>query len=410
MQRKIRDYVPIVGEDEVMNIIELASRVKGAKITHVNTTKNGGGVAEILKSLVPLTRSLGLRTKWEILDGGENFFSVTKKIHNALQGDHSIAITRKMEKIYLSVNNRSAKSLSLDSDVVVVHDPQPLPLIESKKSGKWIWRCHIDTSDPAPAVWRFLRKFVMKYDALVFSRENYIPRDVRGIKVFVRHPTIDPLSEKNRPMDHGEVLDILERFDIDPNRPIIGQVSRFDPWKNQLGVIDVYKKIRSRMPDLQLLLVGSFAGDDPEGKEWYQKTIAHASGCRDIHVLTNRDGVGDKEVNAFQRSFRVGLQLSIKEGFGLTVAEALWKGTPVVGTRAGGITLQVINGVTGFLVRDLREAADRVEQLLRMGWLARMLGRNGEEHVRRNFLITKDLRNYLRIHIELVKADLGSEI
>ncbi|MGQ9788386.1 MAG: glycosyltransferase [Candidatus Hadarchaeaceae archaeon] len=343
-----------------------------------------------------------MRTKWQTLGGSGKFFSVTKKLHNALQGDHSIAITKKMKKIYLSVNNHNASSLSLDSDVVVVYDPQPLPLIKSKKSGKWIWRCHINTSNPAPAVWKFLRKFVVKYDALVFSRESYIPGDIRGIKVFVRYPTIDPLSEKNRPMDHGEVLDILNRFDLDPNRPLIVQVSRFDPWKNTLGVIDVYKRVKSRIPELQLLLVGSFAGDDPEGSEWYRKTVTHASGCKDIHILTNRDGVGDKEVNAFQRSFRAALQLSIKEGFGPTVAEALWKGTPVVGARAGGITLQVLDGITGFLVGDLREAADRVELLLKRDWLARILGRNGEEHVRRNFLITKDLKSYLRIHIELV--------
>ncbi|RLI06067.1 glycosyl transferase family 1 [Candidatus Bathyarchaeota archaeon] len=400
--RRVEDYIPIVGADEVNSIFELAERVKGAKVIHVNATSYGGGVAEILKSIVPLANSIGLNAKWQVLKGNPIFFSTTKKIHNALQGDKSIKLTVDMQENYLKVNDLNAKLLDLDGDVVIIHDPQPLPLINYRRGGKWVWRCHIDTSEPNQNVWSFIKPFVEKYDALVFSRERYVPKDIYGAKIFVRYPSLDPLSEKNKPLSQTEILRILEKFEVDPDKPIIGQVARFDPWKNTLGVIDVYRKIREKIPDIQLLLIGSFAHDDPEGAEWYKKTVEYASNSQDIRILTNLEGVGDLEVNAFQRSFTVALQLSIKEGFGLTVTEALWKGVPVVATRAGGIPLQVIDGITGFLVDNLEEAVDRVILLLKRCWLTRELGRNGVEHVKRNFLVTKDLKEYLRMHIELV--------
>ncbi|RLI31625.1 glycosyl transferase family 1 [Candidatus Bathyarchaeota archaeon] len=400
--RQVSDYEPIVGKDEVKSIIELAERVKGAKVIHVNATSYGGGVAEILKSIIPLAQSVGLNAKWQVLQANSDFFIITKKLHNALQGDTSIELTKDMQDTYLKVNSLNAELLDLDGDVVMIHDPQPLPLINYRKSGKWVWRCHIDTSSPNEQVWSFLKYFVEKYDALVFSRETYVPYDVRGVKIFIRYPSIDPLSNKNKPLRQTEILEILEKFGLDPDRPIIGQVARFDPWKNPLGVIDVYRKVKEKIPDIQLALIGSFAHDDPEGVDWYNKTVDYAKKFRDIYVLTNLDGVGDVEVNAFQRSFNVALQLSIREGFGLAVTEALWKGIPVVATRVGGIPLQVIDGVTGFLVDTLDEAAERVILLIRRQWLARELGQAGMEHVRRNFLITKDLKDYLRIHIELV--------
>lgn len=400
--RQIKDYEPIVGRDEIESIVSLAKRVKGAKIIHINATSYGGGVAEILKSLIPLARSVGLNAKWQILHGSKEFFATTKSIHNALQGDSSVKITNDMQEVYLKMNDLNAKTLDLDGDVIVIHDPQPLPLIKYRQKGKWVWRCHIDTSQPNMYVWSFLKTFVEKYDALVFSREIYIPSNIRGVKVFIRYPSIDPLSDKNRPLHQTEILKILEKFGLDPDKPIIGQVARFDPWKNPLGVIDTYRRVKEKISEVQLALIGSFAHDDPEGVEWYEKTVRYADGLKDVYVLTNMNGVHDVEVNAFQRAFTVALQLSIKEGFGLTVSEALWKGVPVVATRVGGIPLQVINEVTGFLINDVKEAVEKIILLLRRTWLARELGRNGVEHVKRNFLVTKDLKDYLRLHIELV--------
>ncbi len=399
--RKIKDYIPIVGRDEVEEIMYLAEYVEGAKVVHVNSTRFGGGVAEILKSLIPLANSVGLRAVWEVIEGDSYFFQITKAIHNALQGELSVELTPEMYQHYLCVNRVNAEKLDLEGDVVVIHDPQPLPLVEHRRNGKWVWRCHIDMSKPNDSVWKLLKRFVEKYDLAVFTMERYIPRDFRG-RFLIEYPCIDPLSDKNKPLSHTKILDVLERYDIDPDRPIIGQVARFDKWKNPLGVIDVYRLVKRKVRDVQLLLIGVFAHDDPEGEEWYRKTLDYADADRDIHILTNNDGVGDIEVNALQRSLTVALQLSIREGFGLTVTEALWKGVPVVATRVGGIPLQVIDYVTGFLVDDLKNAAEKTEILIRRPWLARQFGRNGFEHVKNNFLITKALKNYLRMHIELV--------
>ncbi|MHC1601085.1 MAG: glycosyltransferase [Candidatus Nezhaarchaeales archaeon] len=403
-EKRIEDYEYIIGKDEIEEILDLASRVKGAKVIHINATAYGGGVAEILKNLIPLARSVGVDARWQVIKGIPEFFKITKSIHNALQGDRRTVLTDDMKKLYLKINKENSEVLDLDGEVVVIHDPQPLPLIEHRRTGKWIWRCHIDMSDPNVEVWHFIKPFVEKYDAAVFSLEKFIPKDLTLSKVFVRFPSIDPLSDKNKPLRETDVLNVLNRYDIDPDRPIIGQVARFDPWKNPLGAIDVYKKVKEKFSDLQLVMIGVFAHDDPEASEWYKKTIDYAQKLndRDIHILTNYDGIGDIEVNAFQRAFTIALQLSIREGFGLAVTEALWKGVPVVATRAGGITLQVLDGITGFLVNDIDDAADRVMALLRRPWLARELGQRGREHVRRNFLITRDLKDYLRMHIDLV--------
>ena len=399
---RIEDYAPIVGRGEIESIKELAEHVKGAKVLHVNATKFGGGVAEMLNRVVPLARSVGLRAEWETIHGDKDFFSVTKKIHNALQGDGSVLLDEEMMRLYLETNRRNASIITYDGEVVVIHDPQPLPLIENKRGGKWVWRCHIDTSSPNMGVWSRLSAYVRMYDAAVFSLERYIPKDLHGMRVLIDYPTIDPLPVKNMQLSPTEIQKVLERYGVDPERPIVGQVARFDPWKNPTGAIDVFRMVRNDLDDLQLLLIGSFALDDAEGEEWYNKTVKYAGGDRDIHILTNLDGVMDKEVNAFQRSFNAALQLSTREGFGLTVAEALWKGVPVVGTKAGGITLQVIDGVTGYLVDGIEEAAERVKILIKKPWLARELGYAGRQHVKLNFLITKGLKNYLRMHIDLV--------
>lgn len=398
----IEDYVSIVGKGEVESIKELAEHVKGAKVLHVNATKFGGGVAEILSRVVPLARSVGLKAEWETIQGDKEFFWVTKKIHNALQGDESVFLDGEMIRLYLDTNKRNASIICNDAEVVIIHDPQPLPLIDNKKDGKWVWRCHIDTSNPNMEVWSRLSGYVRRYDAAIFSLERYIPKDLAGMKVLIEYPTIDPLSGKNVQLSPNEIQGVLERYDVDPERPIVGQVARFDPWKNPTGVIDAFRMVRNDLEDVQLLMIGSFARDDPEGEEWYNKTVKYAGEERGIHILTNLDGVTDKEVNAFQRSFTVALQLSTREGFGLTVAEALWKGVPVVGTKVGGITLQVIDGVTGYLVNSIEDAAERIRLLVKKPWLARELGYAGRQHVKLNFLITKGLKNYLRMHIDLV--------
>jgi len=404
--RSLSDYEPIIGSDEVRTIMSLAERVRGAKVIHVNATPYGGGVVEMLKSLVPLSRSVGLNVKWEVITADPDFFRTTKRIHNALQGDMEIKLTEEEIRHYLEVAEKNASELDLESDVVIIHDPQPLPIIKyvTNRSFPWVWRCHIDLANPNPSVWAVLKPYVLMYDVLVFTMETYVPRDVKGPKIFIRRPSIDPLSPKNKPLSQSEILKVLNRYGVDPDRPILGQVSRFDRWKDPLGVIDTFKLVKEKTPDVQLVMIGAFAYDDPEGVEWYRRTVKYAEGLKDVHILTDHDGVGDYEVNAFQRASTVIVQLSIREGFGLVVTEALWKGTPVVATRAGGIPLQIIDGVTGYLVdiRNYVTAARRVVELMRRPWLARILGNNGREHVRRNFLITRLLRDYLRMHIDLV--------
>jgi len=399
---RIEDYTPIVGSTEIDSIRELAEHVKGAKVVHINATPFGGGVAEILNCIVPLAKSVGIDAIWQTMKGETDFFLTTKKIHNALQGDNAVELTEDMMRVYRGTNRSNASQLDLDGEVVVIHDPQPLPLIEGGRDGKWVWRCHIDTSSPNKKVWSLINGYIKKYDAVIFSLERYVPRDLSKMRVLIDYPTIDPLSAKNAPLSTGEIQKVLDRYDVDPDRPIVGQVARFDPWKNPLGAIDVYRRVKEKIPNLQLLMIGSFANDDLDGVEWHKKAVKYAGGDRDVHILTNLDGVLHKEVNAFQRSLSVALQLSIREGFGLTVTEALWKGVPVVGTKAGGITLQVIDGVTGYLVESLEKAAESAELLIRRPWLARELGHAGIQHVRLNFLITKGLKNYLRMHIELV--------
>lgn len=401
MMAGIDDYASIVGLEEVEGIRQLAEKVTGERVIHVNATHFGGGVAEILSRLIPLARSAGIDISWQTIKGAEHFFSITKEIHNGLQGKEGGLLSDSDWSAYFNNVMENWASLDLEGDVVTIHDPQPLPLIERRRGGKWVWRCHIDTSQPNEGVWRGIAGYVKKYDLAIFSMEKYIPKNM-GIPALIDYPTIDPLAPKNFSIPPSEVQAILERYGVDPDRPIVGQVGRFDPWKDPLGAIQTYRLVKEKIPSVQLLLIGSFAKDDPEAAEWFRKTVDFAGDDRDIFILSNREGVGDKEVNAFQRAMSVALQLSIKEGFGLTVTEALWKGVPVVAKRAGGIALQVIDGSTGFLIDDYQEAAEKTAMLLRRPWLARELGDRGEDHVRMNFIITKALRNYLRMHIELV--------
>jgi len=308
-----------------------------------------------------------------------------------------------MKKVYLRNNELNANLLNLDYDYVVIHDPQPLAIINytDGRKGKWIWRCHIDLSQPNEEFWSFLEPFLATYDAIIFSLKKYAKSSLEKRNVAIIPPSIDPLSDKNKPLPEDRILSTLERYDVDADRPILTQVARFDPWKDPLGVIDVYRKVKKKMPKVQLLLITSMAPDDPEGWTYYEKTARHAGEDYDVHLLTDFMGVGDLEVNAFQRASDVALLKSIREGFGMTVTEALWKKMPVVGGNVGGIPLQVITAETGFLVNTVKEAAEKTLYLLKHPEEAEEMGRKGKEHVKENFLITRHLKDYLKLFLRL---------
>ncbi|NJE05654.1 glycosyltransferase [Thermococcus sp. M36] len=397
--KKLRDYKGIIGEDALNRILEKAELVKGAAFANVNSTSFGGGVAEILHNLIPLMRDVGVDARWFVIEGSDEFFNVTKGFHNALQGNRELRLTDEMKRLYIETNRKNARDVDLGAfDYVLIHDPQPAPLIEFyDKRQPWIWRCHIDLSDPNMEFWEFLRGFVAKYDAYIFHMEEYVRGDLEGSKVVIMPPSIDPLSEKNMELSETEVLKTLERFDVDPERPILTQVARFDPWKGIFDVIDVYRKVKEKVPDVQLLLVGVMAHDDPEGWVYFEKTLRKIGEDYDVKVLTNLNGVHAREVNAFQRASDVVLQMSIREGFGLTVTEAMWKEKPVVGRAVGGIRLQIVDGETGFLVRDVEEASEKVLYLLKHPEVAGRMGARAKERVRENFVITRHLERYLDI-------------
>jgi trehalose synthase len=402
--RKINldDYVPIVGQEEVDSVKNLAEKLKGKSVTHVNSTSFGGGVAELLQNLVPLMKDVGLDVHWEIIKGSLDFFNVTKKIHNALQG-MTLDLSPSDVRTYLEYNRMNSESTILNTDFVVIHDNQPAAMIQflTEKSDKWIWRCHIDLSTPNVAVWNFLEPYIGRYDAAIFTSEKYIMPNLKIPKVFVSTPSIDPLSDKNKDLQEDKVSEILNKFGVNPEKPIITQVGRFDPWKDPLGVIDVYRLVKKEIPQVQLLLIAGMATDDPEGWTYFEKTARHAGDDKDIHFLTDFKGVSDIEVNAFQRASWVLLQMSTREGFGLSVTEGLWKGIPVIGRNVGGIPLQVINGKNGFLINSVEEAAEKTLYLLNHREEAKQIGANGKQHVKNNFLIVEDLKNYLKIFTEI---------
>lgn len=395
--KRLEDYREIIGNKALETIKEKAENLKGKSFIHVNSTSFGGGVAEILHNLVPLMRDVGIDARWFVIEGTNEFFNVTKSFHNALQGNKELRLTDEMKELYLEINKKNAEDLDLSPfDYILIHDPQPAPLIEFyEKRQPWIWRCHIDLSDPNLEFWKFLRQFVEKYDRYIFHMEEYVQEDLNQEKVVIMPPSIDPLSEKNIELSESEILKILERFDVDPERPIITQVSRFDPWKGVFDVIDVYKKVKEKIPEVQLLLVGVMAHDDPEGWIYFEKTLRKIGEDYDVKVLTNLTGVHAREVNAFQRASDVILQMSIREGFGLTVTEAMWKEKPVVGRAVGGIRLQIVDGETGFLVKDVNEAVEKTLYLLEHKDIAQKMGKNAKERVKENFIITKHLERYL---------------
>ena len=404
-RRSLSEYTSTVGEECIQELRELAKPLCGARVLHLNATAAGGGVAEILKALVPLMCDVGLDTEWRTLQGTKEFFQVTKAFHNGLQG-MPIQLKSNMKETWLKYSSLNADLLSSNGnyDFVVVHDPQPagiLWLLRQKNGhrnpGIWIWRCHIDLTTPQPNIWRFLKPYVEVHDAAIFTKRQYFPKDFRGPRCFEVPPGIDPLSIKNSLLDDGEVHNILLRYGVDPERPFIFKVSRFDPWKDFHGVIDIYDLLRKEFPQLQLVLAGGGAGDDPEAWSCYQNTAAYAQGKGDIHILWGDNGVGSPELNAFQQAASVVVQKSIREGFGLVVAEALWKGCPMVASDVGGIVLQISHGENGYLAGSVNEWVEAITYLLRDNETAGRLGSAGKRLVKEKFLITRYLRDYLKI-------------
>jgi trehalose synthase len=396
-QRSLADYTHLVGRGLVDEIRELAEPVQGLRVLHVSATAFGGGVSELLYSVVPLMRDAGIDAHWNVILGREEFFNVTKLMHNSLQGDE-VTLTEQQWEVFHAYNTMNARGLEGDWDAIIVHDPQPLGLRRNApdRARRWIWRCHIDLSNPNSATLGRLLPLIEEYDASVWHIEKYVPPGIdRGVRIVP--PGIDPLSPKNMALSPEDAAFVCEQFGIDPDRPLLTQVSRFDPWKDPIGVIDAYKIVTAEVPEAQLALVGSMATDDPEGWEFFHKTYRYADGDPDIKILNNLNNVGAIEVNAFQSQSDVVIQKSIREGFGLTVTEALWKGRPTVASNVGGIPLQIEDGVGGYLVSSPDETARRCVEILSDPELAKRLGRAGKERVRANFLTPRLVRDWLQL-------------
>jgi trehalose synthase len=398
----IDGYAASAGSDIVEALRALAAPLRGVRVLHVNATPYGGGVAEILRSEIPLLRDLGLVADWKLITGDDEFFTVTKTIHNALQGA-ARGLTDAERGTYLRQSAENAALLEEHYDVVVVHDPQPLalPALHGPGDARWIWRCHIDTSEPSPEVWSFLRPFLDPYDIAVFTLGGFVPPDLPVRRVAIIPPAIDPESPKNVELDPGLARRVLGWIGVDITRPLITQISRFDPWKDPLGVIAAYRLVKEEVPELQLALAGSMALDDPEGWDVYRQIQEAARDDPDVRVFTNLTGVGNIEVNAFQRCSDVVIQKSIREGFGLVVSESLWKGTPVVAGRAGGIPLQ-LSGGGGYLVDSVEDCARRVRELLGDPDARVAQGEAGRTIVRDRFLLTRLIADDLRLYSSML--------
>jgi trehalose synthase len=401
----LNDYASIVGQPQIDELWMLARALANRSAKMVNSTAVGGGVAEILNRVVPLFKEVGLAMQWDVITGGETFFSVTKAFHNAL---HGMAYDDRQEwfDLFLATNKENRRRLKFDEDFVVIHDPQPLPLVSARegKQNHWVWRCHIDLSRPNERVWKFLQPFVEKYDATVVSSPAFT--HPLAVPQFLIAPTIDPLADKNRALEPEFVESVLEKFGIDPKRPIVTQVSRFDRLKDPLGVIQAYKLVK-RYRDCQLVLAGGGASDDPEGSVVYAELQEAAKGDKDIFLL-NLPPWSYLEINALQRASTIVVQKSLREGFGLTVTEALWKRKPVVASGVGGILRQVLHKVTGMLVHSVEGCAYQIRYLLSNPALARQLGEAGHDHVKENFLVTHTLKNYMVLFLLLERSQRNS--
>jgi trehalose synthase len=406
-RKSLADYASISTPGLMAEIEVLARPLVGKRVLHLSATAFGGGVAEINYTLVPLMADVGLEVEWRIIQATEGFFDVTKTIHNALQGNPE-GLTEEQQEIYRRCNAENARMLGGDYDIIIVHDAQPAAMIDTAQessSARWIWRCHIDLSAPNEDVLNLLLPSIAKHDAAIFHMEEYVPRGGVLPRSYIWPPAIDPLAPKNMALPPEESVYIVNQFGIDTSRPLLTQVSRFDPWKDPLGVIDAYRVVKEVHPGVQLALVGSMAHDDPEGWDFYNQTVAYAGEDPDIFVLSNLNNVGSVEVNAFQVYSGALIQKSIREGFGLTVSEGLWKARPVVAGRVGGIVTQIDHGVTGWLVDSSTDCAAACLEILADPGSARQAALRGKEHVRRHFLTPRLLRDWLALFNRL----LGSE-
>jgi len=398
MSELLETYAMVAGKEAINKLQQLSAPMKGKKFVHVNSTRVGGGVAEILMKMVPLMNELGIETSWEVITGKDKFYQCTKSMHNALQGD-PIDISDELYRAYDETNAENAEQLRPileDADYVIIHDPQPAPLLKlcPNRKGIWVWRCHIDASKPHPSVWNFLSQYIKDYDASYFSLPDFsqqLPHTQ-----YLIPPSIDPLSEKNMDLSNEEVESVYQEFDLDPERPIMLQVSRYDRFKDPIGVIQAYKLVKQSIPEIQLVLAGGGATDDPEGEEVLREVREAAGNDADIHILL-LPADAHKTINALQRASDIILQKSLKEGFGLTVTEAMWKGKPVIGGNTGGIRLQLVKNHTGFLVDTPEGAALRIQYLLQNPDKMEEIGRNAKEYVRKNFLNTRHLREILSL-------------
>jgi trehalose synthase len=407
-QKSLADYATIASRGLMEEIRRLAEPLRGKRVVHLSATAFGGGVAEINYSLIPLMRDAGLDVEWRIIRGEDEFFDVTKTIHNALQGNPQ-GLTSEQEEVYRRFTELNAAEFEDNYDYVVIHDPQPAGLITHFLGSRapWIWRCHIDLSTPNEDVLGFLVPSLAEYDATIFHRHAYVPAANGLPAAYIWPPAIDPLTPKNMALSREDASYIVDQFGIDVGRPLLTQVSRFDPWKDPLGVIDAYREVNGTHPDVQLALVGSMAHDDPEGWEYYNATVDYAAADPDIYILSNLNNVGSVEVNAFQVHSEAVLQKSVKEGFGLTVTEALWKARPTVGGRAGGIVDQLEDGETGWLVESPSECAKACREILDDPEGAQQRGRRAKEIVRRRYLTPRLLRDWLALFNRLDGNDIG---
>ncbi|HWX52260.1 MAG TPA: glycosyltransferase [Solirubrobacteraceae bacterium] len=395
--KSLADYTHICGRELIAEIRELAEPLKGERVVHISATAFGGGVSEILYTLVPLMRDVGLDCEWQVIYGREEFFNATKLMHNALQGSPQ-DLDEEQWATWRRYGEMNARELSSGWDVAVIHDPQPAALFHlvPEKAKGWVWGCHIDLSTPNPETISKLLPYIKDYPASLFHMAGYVPAGMDD-HINIVPPAIDPLTPKNMALSPEDAAFVCGQFGIDVDRPLLCQVSRFDPWKDPLGVIDAYRIVKEGIPDVQLALVGSMATDDPEGWDFFNSTVAHADGDPDIHILNNLNNVGAIEVNAFQSYSDVVIQKSTREGFGLTVSEAIWKARPFIGGDVGGIPLQIADGESGFLVSTVEDCAARALEILRDPTLGKRLGRAGKERVRQRFLTPRLLRDWLKI-------------
>ena len=408
--KSLADYTHLAGRPLIQEIRDLVEDLNGLRVLHLSATAFGGGVAEILYTLIPLMNDVGIEAEWQVMLGREEFYNATKRLHNALQGNPE-SLTEEEWKIYERYNALNATEVEGLWDVIIVHDPQPAAIKRHvpDKGKTWVWRCHIDISTPNPDVIARMVPFIKEYDASVWHVDQYVPRGVDGglDGVHICPPAIDPLSPKNMALSPEDAAFVCDQFGIDVDRPLMCQVSRFDPWKDPMGVIDAYRKVTEEMPEVQLALVGSMAHDDPEGWEYYNETVEYAANDSDIYILSNLNNVGSVEVNAFQVHSNAVLQKSVREGFGLTVTEALWKARPTVGGRAGGIVDQIEDRQTGWLAGSPSECAQACVEILDDPDGARLAGRRAKELVRRKFLTPRLLRDWLALFNRLDGNDIG---